>query len=365
MFTHNGKISNRQVTLLLVLQMFNMTILILPKIGTDYVGRNAYILPLLAIVLGAVYAICITALTKMFPGDTMIEFLPKIVPSFIGYIIVLIFGIKVIVTTGLELRMFGEMIGQIMLPKTPLPVIILVMLLTTAYLVKSGIEATGRMAEILVYFVFIPLAVVFFKILISCDYKEVMPFLRTQVQDVGIGTYFISLSFAPIEFMLLMTGLMARPRGARGAIIRAVIVIAIIESIILLLTICGIGLGEVEKQVWPVLTLMQSIENNGRIMESQEILMMTGWIMSVFVYISSGIYFTSFMASRTLKLKRENIFVLPVVPIVYFVAMYAGNLVEAYNSYINFQRYVGVLFLVPVPLILLLIAKVRRIKQDE
>ena len=365
MFTHNGKISNRQVTLLLVLQMFNMTILILPQIATDYVGRDAYILPLVAIVLGVIYAICITSLTKRFPKDTIVEFLPKIVPSFIGYIIIAIFTAKIIVTTGLELRMFGEMIGQIMLPKTPLAVIILVMLLTTAYLVKSGVEATGRMAEVLVYFIFIPLVVVFFKILLTSDYKEIMPLIRTQANDVGVGTYFISLSFAPIEFMLLMTGLMSRPTGASRSVIKAVIIIAVIESIIILLTICGIGLGEVRKQVWPVLTLMQSIENEGKIMESQEVLMMTGWILSVFVYISSGIYFTSLIASRTLKLKRENIFVLPIIPIIYFVAMYASNIVEAYNNYINFQRYMGILFLGPIPLILLLIAKIRRVREDE
>ena len=365
MFTHNGKISVRQVTMLLVLQMFNMTILILPKMAADFVGRNGYILPIVAVIFGAIYVWCITGLTKNFPGDTLVEFTPKIVPRFVAYIIVIAFAIKLIVTTGLELRMFGEMITQVMLPKTPLVVIMLVMLLSTAYLVKSGMEATARMGEVLVYFVFIPLGVVFCKILIGADYKQVMPLFQTNFTQVGWGSYYISLSFMPVEFMLMMTGLMEKPKKANRAAFKAILIITILEALIILLTICSIGIGEVGRQIWPVLTLMQSIENVGRIIENQEIFMMTGWILSIFMYISSGLYFTSLIGSRSFKFKRENVFVLPLVPIVYFIAVWPTSLVQTYDYYIKFQRYFGVWFLIPVPLLLWLIAKGRRISHDH
>src|SRR5690606_31094379 len=105
------------------------------------------------------------------------------------------FALKILITTGLEIRMFGEMVSQVMLPKTPLPVIILTMLLTTAYLVKSGVEATARMAEILIYFIFIPLVIVLTFIVVKADYKQLMPFFETDVVSIGKGAYFISLSF--------------------------------------------------------------------------------------------------------------------------------------------------------------------------
>lgn len=365
MFTHNGKISVRQVTLLLILQMFNMTTLILPKIATDLVGRNGYLLPIVALIFGYIYVCCIIGLTKNFPGDTLVEFAPKIVPKFVASIIIIAFAIKIIITTGLELRMFGEMIVQIMLPKTPIVVIILTMLLTAAYLVKSGMEATGRMGEILIYFVCIPLGIVFFKILLGTDYKQVMPFFQTNLKQIGWGGYYISLSFMPIEFMLLLTGLMQKPKKAKRATLTAVVIIAVLEALIILLTICSIGLGEVRRQIWPVLTLMQSIQNAGSIIQNQEILMMTGWIFSVFMYISSGLYFTSLIGSRSLKFKRENVFVLPLIPIIYFVAVWPKSLVQTYDYYIAFQRYFGIWFLIPVPLLLWLIMKGRGIKHEN
>lgn len=364
MFSHNGKISVRQVEIFLILQMLNTAILFLPKIAGRYVGRNGYILPILAIIPGIIYIYCIDALTRQFAKETLVEFAPKIVPSFIAYIILILFAIKIAITTGLEVRMLGEMVSEVLLPKTPLQVIILVMLFTVAYLVKSGIEATGRMAEVLIYFVAIPLILVFVLIVPHAEYKQLMPFFQTNLRGIGLGTFVVSLAFSPIEFMLMMSGLMQKPKKAKRTMLVAVITIGVVEAIIVLLTYTGVGFNEVQRQVWPVLTLMQSISLSSSIIENQEILMMTGWILSIFMYISAGIYFTSLIGSRSLKYQRENVFILPLVPVIYFIAMIPENLVAAYDYYNRFQLYFGIWFLLPIPLILALIAKGKRRSLD-
>lgn len=185
MFSHNGKISTRQVTILLILQMFNTNILLLPKLCTYYVGRDGYILPLVAIIVGIIYVYCITVLTMRFPNMTLVELTKSILPNWLAYLLLIIFAAKILVGTGLELRMLGEMILQIMLPKTPLMVIMIIMLLTTGYLVKSGIEATARMGEILVYFIFVPLIIIFVVIALKADYGEILPFFKQISKVLG------------------------------------------------------------------------------------------------------------------------------------------------------------------------------------
>lgn len=364
MFSHNGKISVRQIEILLILAMFNSTMLIAPRIIGRQVGRDGYILPIIAIALGIIYTLAISGVTKQFPEDTLVEFLPKIVPNVIAYIIIGIFAAKILVSIGLELRMFSEIISQVLLPKTPLPVIILVMLLTATYLVKSGIEATGRMGEIMIYFISIPLFIVFCSVLFRADYKQLMPFFEFNGNGYWRSVLECSFIFSPIEFMLLGTGLMKKPEKARRAMLVAVVSIGILEAGIILLTFAGVGFNEVIRQVWPVLTLMQSIQHAGGVVENHEILMMTGWIFSIFMYISVGMYFLSLIGSRSCKFKRENVFILPSVPLIYFVAIYPNNLVEVYRIYIWFQRYFGFWFLFPIPLILLLLIKGRG-KQNE
>lgn len=361
MFSHNGKVSSRQVEILLILQMFNTGILLLPRIAAHIAGQDGYVLPIIALVFGLIYVYSIITLTTTFKGDTFVEFTLKILPKGAAYIVIWVFALKIIVTTGLELRMFGEMISQVLLPKTPLPVIMLAMLLTVSYLVKSGIEAIARAAEVLVYFIFIPLIIVLIFIVVKADYKQLMPFFQSKPMAIGKGAFVISLSFIPIEFMLMLTGLMKKPEKAKKTTLWAIVAIAIIECIVLVLTYSGIGLGASKRQIWPVLTLMQSIQFPGSLIENQEILMMTCWIFSIFMYISSGLYFTSLIGSRCFKFKRENVFVIPFIPVVYFIAAFPRSLVEAYEYYINFQRYFGIWFLVPVPVILLVLARVRKV----
>ena len=365
MFSHNGKISNRQVVILLILQMFNTNILLLPKLSTYYVGRNGYILPIVAIVLGILYVYCITVLTMKFPNMTLVELTKSILPNWLAYIVLIIFAIKLLVGTGLELRMFGELISQVMLPKTPIAVIMIIMILTAAYLVKSGIESTARMGEILIYFIFVPLIIVFIIIAVSTDYSELLPFFQTDIKNVGLGALNISFLFIPLEFLLMMTGLMETPNKVRKVGVIAIIIIGILECIIILLTISEIGLGETERQIWPVMALLQSIGLTNSVIENQEILMMIAWLLSIFMYLSSGLYFASLIGSRSCRFKRENVFVLPVIPIVLFVAIWPKGLVQVYNYYLKFQYYFGIWFLVPIPLVLLLIAKIRRLGSEK
>lgn len=364
MFTHNGKISNRQVVILLILQMFNTNILVVPRIGTYYIGRNAYILPIIAILIGCLYSWCITEFTMKFSGKTLVEILEEIVPSPIRYIILGVFLIKLLVGTGLELRMIGEIVLKMMLPRTPLPVIILMILLVSAYLVKSGIEALGRMGEVLVYFVFIPISLMLIIVCFNMNYSEVLPLFRLNIEDTLMGSMRVSYIFIPLEFMLMMTGLMRTPNKARRSGIIAVIIIGIVSSIFILFTICKIGVTESQRQLWPVLTFLQSIGLKNSIIENQELLMINIWILTIYIYISSGIYFSSLTLSRSFKFKRENIFVLPLLPIVLVIALFPANLIQTYEYYFKFQYYTGIWFVLIIPILLIFFSKIRGYKYE-
>ena len=365
MFAHNGKISARQVRILIILQMFNVGVLILPRICTQYVGRNGYILPILGIILGILYLLCIYSLTSIFPEYTFVEILESIMPKPIATIILLIFVLKILGDIGLELRMFGELISQIMLTKTPLAVIVLVMLLTVSYLAKSGIEALGRMGEILIYFIFIPLGIMLLIGLFNTDYREVMPFFQTNLKDVGFGTLAVSFMFVPLEFLLMTNRMMIKPKKMLKTGIVSIIIVGILQAVIVLLAICKIGSAETQRQIWPGLILMQSINMSNSVVQKQEIIMMVVWVFSVFMYICSGLCIASIVGSRCCHFKRENIFVLPLIPIIYFIAMWPENLVDIYTYYLKYQYYFGIWFMVPIPLILSLIARIRRIGHEK
>lgn len=361
MYTHNGRISVRQAKLLLILQMFNTSILILPRIAAKQAGHDGYWLPIVAFFMGAIYIYTLYALTNRFRGETLVEFAPKIVTKPVAVVICVLFAIKLLISSGLELRMFSEMISQVLLPRTPIEIIILIMLFAVAYLIKSGIEATGRMAEILVYFVFIPLVLVLSLVVAKTDYKQIMPFFTAEPIEALKGAYYASLTFLPLEFLLMLGAMLKRPSKLKGIAFWAIGIIAIIEVVIIILTFTGIGVVETTRQIWPVITLMQNIQMPGSFVENQEILMMSWWVMSIYMYVSGGIYFAAIILSKLMNFKRENVTILPLLPIVFFVAIAPSSLINAYHYFIAFQGKYGIWFLFIIPLLLLLIAKIRKV----
>lgn len=365
MYTHNASISVHQAKILLVLQMFNMSIIMLPRIASKTAGHDGYMLPIVAFVIGSIYIWVITALIDRFRGEGIVDFAPRIVSKPIGILICTLFVIKLIVSAGLELRMFAEMIAQVLLPNTPLAVIVLVMLFTVYYLIKSGVEATGRMAEVLVYFVFVPLVAILSLIVIKTDYKQLLPIFQSEPEGFLRGAYYVSLTFVPLEFLLVLGAMISKPSKIRGICFFAVGVISVIEVIIIILTFTGIGTLETANQLWPVLTLMESVQLPGSFVENQEILMMVWWVLSIYMYVSGGIYVASHVVSRMAKFQRENVTVIPLLPIVFFIAMAPGSLVESYQYFVKFQGIYGPIFLFIIPVLLLIIAKIRKVGQEH
>lgn len=361
MLIRNKKISKRQIRLLLILQMFSTPILILPRIMAQTVKQDGWLIPVLGLLIGSLYVFVITNLTMEFPNQTICEFGQDITGQFIGSLIVILFGIKILITTSLELRLLCEIIKQVLLPNTPTSVIMMVMLFTVAYLVAAGIEAYGRMAELLVFFVFIPLAIVFAFIVAKADYKQLLPIFQSKPLDIVRATYYLSLTFMPLEFMLIFTGFMREPHKAKSSSQWAITVIFIIETIAIMLTYVGIGVKEAQRNFWPILTLVQSIQFPGAFIENQEIAMISCWIISIFVYISAGVYSISLISGRVLKLKQDNFFILPFIPIIYIIAMLPSSFGQVYHWNNIFRSYFGALFLLPIPLILWIIAKFRKV----
>ena len=115
------------------------------------------------------------------------------------------------------------------------------------------------------------------------------------------------------------------------------------------------------KQLWPVLTLMQSIQLPSSFVENQEIFMMCWWIMSIYMYISGAIYVASLTISRVLHFHRQNVTTLPLIPIVFLISMLPSSLSEAYTYLVRFNGQIGIWFLFIVPLVLVVLAKMRKL----
>lgn len=365
MFTHNGKVSARQVAIILLIEMVNIGFLVLPAIAATYAGRSGYMLPLLAIPIGFIYLWVIIGLMERFQGATLNEISEQLLGRTLTAFLIILFAVKLTFGAAIELRLFSEVINQVMLPRTPLEIVILVMLLSAGYLSKSGVEAVVRMGEIMAYFIFIPLFLILLSIGLRTDYSQVLPLTETVPVALWEGAGVTSLYFMPLEILLVMVGLMRKPEKAFKAGGTAIVIAGLLESIIVLFTLCTIGIDETKQQMWPVVIAMKTVGAYGATLEKQEVLMLVLWVFTIFMYISTNLCLSSILISRYLNYKRENLWVLPLIVCMFLVAAWPGSLGEMYDTYLGFKYDFALWFLLIIPLLLWVIAKVRRIRHEE
>ncbi|PKM94829.1 MAG: hypothetical protein CVU84_07850 [Firmicutes bacterium HGW-Firmicutes-1] len=361
MFSGNDKISIRQLQILLILTLFTSVSLILPRITTEYAKQNGWLLIIGAAVLTMLYSYFITTLGKMFPDKTIVEYSQEIVTKPIGSLICWILVIKLIIFLGLEIRIFGELVKQTLLSNTPIEFIMIIMLFTAVYLTRKGYEPRARIAELIIFLGLIPIMLVLLFALQDIRLDRLAPFFTIKASEFVAGSYFISTAMVGIEFLYIAIPFLRTPQKVTKAVMQTVIFVAILNLMINFITVGLFGPIKTAREIWPVMTIMQVIELPGAFISRQDALMMSFWILTTFGLINCYIFFISILTSRLIKSKEANWINLLVIPIVYVIALVPNNVPHTFETIKRLIQLYGIIFVLPVPILLLGIAKIRKL----
>lgn len=361
MFSNNDKISIRQMQILLLLTMFASVSLILPRTTSEIGNQDGWMLVIGATFIMIGYAYLITTLGKMFPEKTIVEYSVEILTQPIGYLVVIVFIIKLVVFLGLELRVFSELIKQTLLTNTPIEYIMIFFLFTLVYLTRKGIECRGRIAEVIIFFTLIPIMLVLLFAVKDIKLENMAPVFAISSNDFFSGSYFVSIKVVGIEFLLISLAYVRNQKNVTKAAVQSIIFFMVISLIITFVTVGLFGEKNVAKQIWPVMTIMQVIELPGAFVERQDALMMSFWILTMVILNSAYLFYSSVLVGRLFKTKENNWINLMILPFAYFIALGPNNVPDTYEVMTRFTRMYGIYFLLPVPLLLLVVAKMRKL----
>lgn len=365
MFSSNNKISIRQLQTLLILDIFGMGITFLPKKVAEFSGQDGW----LCVIIGAIFAcICvwiISSLAEMFPKDNFVEYVGKIVSKPVAIIITVGFIAKIIFSLSAEIRIFSEIVKQTILFNTPSYVISVCMILLGLYGALKGYETRGRISEILIFVIFIPLFIVFSIIAVGSDYTNLMPLFEAKKSNIFLGGIFSMFAFSGIEFLLLAFPYLNNKKGVKKESIKAVAFVGIIMVLITVITISKFGPFDIKNQVWPVLELMDTVDLPGAFVERQDAVVMSFWIMSVFIIVNAGLFFSSLLAKDLVGVGKRFWYICGLAVVVFFISTIPENL----NEVIELSEKIFILFggayIFVIPLLLLIIAKVRKLGEKN
>ena len=237
----------------------------------------------------------------------------------------------------------------------------ILLLLTVVYLTRKGIECRARIAEIIILIAVVPIVIILLLGLSDMKISNLAPFFTASSADVITGSYMISMLFGGIELLLLVTPYLKEPNKIGKVAVQSIILVAVAHIVVTVITIGIFGAKQTSRQLWPVMTIMQIIEIPGGFIERQDALMMSFWIMTVFALINAYVFYIGVLSSKLLRTKSNHYIQLVFLPIIYTLALLPDNVPHTYEIMETANRYVGIGFLFPIPIILLIIAKIRKL----
>lgn len=356
----NDKISLRQLQILLILDIFGAGVIFLPRIAAEYAEQDAWICIILATLAVMFFAFIMVSVAKRFPNQSFVDYTSKLLSRPIGILLSIVFVIKMTLSASFILRFFVEISREILLENTPFSVVGGIMLIICAYSASKGLEGRARLAEILIFVVILPLIFVCIVAASDVDFSNVLPIVSSDTENILRGGYEALFAFTGLELCMLIFPRLNKTGDAVKSIVTAAAALGFLMTVITVVAIAKFGPFGLKRQLWPVLEMMDAIDSPGSLLERQGALVMSFWIVSVFASINAYLYHSSIMLKEICKKGKHSMYILILLPVIFGLSFFPSNIFEALE-YINVVNHtLGAAFIIVVPAVLLIVAKLRK-----
>ncbi|WP_165921142.1 GerAB/ArcD/ProY family transporter [Paenibacillus albiflavus] len=166
MYATNDKITIRQMILAIIQTQIGVGVLTLPHNIALHAENDSWISTLVAGIITEGIILLMWLLAIRYPNLTLFEIFMEIMGKFIGRILVLCYAVYLMVKGGFILAQYGLIINRWILERTPNWIILLLLLLASAYIAKDSLKSMIR------FFVLVLPLIVVLIVLVSYSLKD-------------------------------------------------------------------------------------------------------------------------------------------------------------------------------------------------
>ncbi len=326
------RISERQLAWLMTTVLVATVIYFVPQIGARSVAQDVWLTALIATVWGVINVLVIMALARLFPGLTLVEYIPLITGKFLGQILGGLYAAWFLLIGAFILRELGMLLNIAVMPYTPTAVFTVTGIAVVYYAMRSGLEVWARVNEILLPMILFAVFAVIFLPLPSMDFRRLLP-----IADHSLGALLasslVSASWRGEVFLVSMfvPALSAVKHTSRNMIL-VVILVGIILAGIEIAAVAAFGGPETGQLELPVFSLARMI-SLGKILDRVEVLIVFTWILGNFIKLCAFMYCFVLASSQLVGSRKYTRLLLPAC--VLFAAL-ADNELRSVGEFTDF-----------------------------
>ncbi|HHV75806.1 MAG TPA: endospore germination permease [Syntrophothermus lipocalidus] len=355
-----GRISERQLAWLMTTALLATVIYFVPQIAARSVEQDAWLTAAIATVWGIINVLVIMALGRLFPGLTLLEYIPLIIGKPMGKLLGALYAVWFLLIGAFVLRELGMLLNIAVMPETPTAVFTVTGIALVFYAIRSGLEVWTRVNEVLLPIILLAIIAVIVLPVPSMDFRRLLPIADHPIGAL-LASSFVSASWRGEVFMasMFLPALSGLQRSTRNLVLVVVLVGLILAAIEVaaVATFGGVQTGQLEL---PVFSLARMI-NLGKVLDRVEVLIVFTWILGNFVKLCIFMYCFVLGTSQLVGCKQYQFLLFPAA--VLFVAL-ADNELQSVAEFTDFltnvwAAYALLSFELVIPLFLYVVACLR------
>ncbi|MFJ7737465.1 endospore germination permease [Lysinibacillus sp. NPDC097287] len=360
-------ISARQFTIITLLCSIGTTILIIPSSIAQVVKQDAWIVAIMGVAVSLLLVKLYISVGNTTPSLSLVEANEKILGKFIGKVVSIAFTLFTFLAAGELLYYIGNFMQTEVMPETPTVAFALLFMLIIMFATYLGLEVFARSAEILFpIFLFIFVMFVLF-ITPNIEIKNIQPLFEATPGSFiyGILLFVSTFAFPLVVLLMIFPSTVNVKKAAQKGFYIGTLVGGLFLIILISLSILVLGSTNTSLRTFPSYTLAQRI-SIGNFLQRIEIIMTFMWITTI--YIRSFIYFYAAVKGlgQLLNTKDHRPLILPLGMITVALSQIVHpNIVHSEIFIKEIWLPYASIFAVFLPLLLLIVAKIRKISDKE
>lgn len=355
----DGRITYRQLMLLIIISRLVITFTYLPAINDPPANQDVWIAQLFSFPVLLLFCVPVYLLVQRLRQYSIIQ-AGEVLLGKPGKLVGILYVWFFLHMTSLTLRQFGEFLTSVPYPETPILVFIITTTVFTAYAVRNGVEAICRVGEIVTPIVLG--SIVFVVILVAKDMKleALVPVLEKGILPVFHGALAIAARTTEILFVAMLAPYLNRPNTAKKAILLGFFIFTLFFVIITVSVLSTFGVEETKKQTFPFFRTIRLI-CIADFLERLDAIHLGIWVLGVFVKVAIYYYLAVLGTGQLFNLKDYRPLILPLGTIIVSLSILQADSLVALREFMSYKIFTwyAIFFTTALPLLLLTVAVIR------
>lgn len=360
-----NNISTKQVRALIVSTIVGVGVLTLPNKVSLILGNDGWIAILIGGLLTAIPIIFINKIFELYPDKNFFEIGYELLGKWIFNLFLILFLVYFIISAASVTRNLAEIVKAFLLEATPIEIIILTFILTTTYLARADINIIGRVGYQIYPIIIGFIIILSFITLTGINFENMLPVFQSDFTKLPKAIEVGFFSYLGFEILLFALPFVEDKKKTLQSSLMGIGIVTTIYLIIFIISLSQYGLDHLDRQLFPTLSLIKEVDLPGFFLENLDGFVMALWVLFIFATMTPAYYSAGTILSNLMKTKSHDLFILPLLPIIYIISLIPQSITELNINLGKIVDYSGLICIVILPTILYSIGyfKLRRTKR--